>query len=81
MSYKRRSDYKAPRERHEIWVAVLAAVLVIAITAALVWFLRPNRGSSSSTTSTTAVTPTTAAGATTTTPATTAPPSTAASTP
>ena len=70
MSPQRRSKsgWKPPRDRHEVIVAVLAALTVIVVTFALVWFLRPNRdsGSSSSDTATTTAPVTT-------TPATTAP--------
>ena len=62
---KRGSTYRAPRDKREIAVAVLASLAVIVVTAALVWFLRPNRNSGSTSTATT--TPTTVAGATTTT--------------
>jgi len=41
-------------------IAVLASLAVVVVTAALVWFLRPNRDSGSTTTSdTTVTTPTT----------------------
>jgi hypothetical protein len=58
-------------------VAVLAALSVIVVTGALVWFLRPNRDSGSSPTSNTVATATTAAGETTTVAPTTAPSTTA----
>jgi hypothetical protein len=45
MSYKRRSDYKPPRQRTEVRVAVLTSLVIILATASLVWFLRPNRES------------------------------------
>jgi hypothetical protein len=62
---KRGRGWKPPRDRREIVVAVLASLAVIVVTAALIWFLRPNRDSGS--TSTTNLTPsTTVAGATTT---------------
>ena len=45
---KRGSDWKPPRDRREIVIAVLASLAVIVVTASLVWFLRPNRDSGSS---------------------------------
>jgi len=45
---KRGSGWKPPRDRREIVTAVLASLTVIVVTAALVWFLRPNRDSGSS---------------------------------
>jgi hypothetical protein len=79
MSQRRgsRSNWKRPRDRRELAVAVLASLGVIVVTAALIWFLRPNRDSGSSPTVDTVSTSTTVAGATTTVPATTAPPTTA----
>jgi hypothetical protein len=57
---KRGSGWKPPRDRREIVIAVLASLAVIVVTAALVWFVRPNRDSGSTTTSdTTVTTPTT----------------------
>ena len=53
---KRASGWKPPRDRREVLIAVLAALAVVVATAALIWFLRPNRDSGS-TTSDTAVTP------------------------
>ena len=47
---KRGSGWKPPRDRREILTAVLAALAVIVVTAALVWFLRPNRDSGSTST-------------------------------
>jgi serine/threonine kinase PknH len=80
---KRGSDWKPPRDRREIVIAVLASLSVIVVTAALLWFLRPNRNSgSTSTTNTIATVPssTTVAGETTTAPATTVAPTTAPAT-
>ena len=75
---KRGSGWKPPRDRREIVIAVLASLAVIVVTAALVWFLRPNRDSGSTTSDTTVTTPTTAASGTTTiAPATTVAPTTA----
>jgi hypothetical protein len=76
---KRGSEWKPPRDRREIMTAVLASLAVIVVTASLVWFLRPNRDSGSSSTVDTSVTaPTTAAGDTTSTvPTTTVAPTTA----
>jgi len=69
---KRKSGWKPPRDRHEVVVAVLAALTIVVVTFALIWFLRPNRNSGSSPVTDTVATPTTAApGAAT--PATTAP--------
>ena len=67
---KSKSGWKPPRDRHEVIVAVLAALTVIVVTFALVWFLRPNRDSGSSTSDTTTTAP---AAATTTTPGTAVP--------
>ena len=78
---KRGSGWKPPRDRREIVIAVLASLAVIVVTAALVWFLRPNRDSGSTTTSdTTVTTPTTVAGDTTVTTPTTVPVTTVAPT-
>jgi len=71
MSPKARRDYKAPRDRREVWVAVAVAVAIVVVTGILVWFVRPNQDSGSSGTTTTSPATTTVAGATTTTPATT----------
>jgi hypothetical protein len=69
MSRKRRGDWKPPRDRREVAVAVLSCLAVLVVTATLVWFLRPNRDSGSSTpnvtTPTTVSTGSTAAGSTT----------------
>jgi hypothetical protein len=56
---KRGTGWKPPRDRKEVATAVLAALAVIVVTAALVWFLRPNRNSGSSSTPETVTTPTT----------------------
>ena len=80
---KRGSDWKPPRDRREIAVAVLASLGVIVVTAALLWFLRPGRnsGSTSTTVPTTPTsTSTTVAGETTTTLPTTVAPTTAPAT-
>jgi hypothetical protein len=74
---KRGTGWRPPRDRHEIVVAVLASLTVIVVTAALVWFLRPNRESDSAPTTDTVATSTTVAGETTTAPPTTAPTTTA----
>jgi hypothetical protein len=74
---KRGSDWKPPRDRREIVVAVLASLAVIVVTAALVWFLRPNRDSGSTTTVDTAPATTIATDTTTTLPVTTVAPTTA----
>jgi hypothetical protein len=74
---KRGTSWRPPRDRHEVIVAVLASLTVIVVTAALVWFLRPNRDSGATSTPDTVVTSTTVAGETTTTPPTTAPTTTA----
>ena len=44
----KRGGWKPPRDRREIVIAVLASLAVIVVTASLVWFLRPNRDSGSS---------------------------------
>jgi hypothetical protein len=75
---KRGSDWKQPRDRRELVTAVLASLAVIVVTAALIWFLRPNRDSGSTSSSDTATTPTSVvADSTTTLPATTLPTTTA----
>ena len=43
MSQRRRTPYKAPRERREVIVAVLCAIAVVVVTASLVWVFRPNK--------------------------------------
>jgi hypothetical protein len=43
MSQRRRTPYKAPRNRREVIVAVLSAVAVVLVTAVLVWVFRPNK--------------------------------------
>ena len=63
---KRGSDWKPPRDRREIVIAVVASLTVIVVTAALVWFLRPNRDSGSSSDVDLTPVPTTVAGDTTT---------------
>ena len=63
---KRGSGWKPPRDRREIATAVLAALAVIVVTGALVWFVRPNRDSGSTST-VDVTTPTTVPGDTTTT--------------
>jgi hypothetical protein len=45
---KRGTGWKPPRDRRELVIAVLASLAVIVVTASLVWFLRPNRDSGSS---------------------------------
>ena len=76
---KSSTGWKPPRDRRELVVAVLASLTIIVITAALLWFLRPNRDSGSTVTDTTVASTTapaattTVPGATTTAPATTAP--------
>jgi hypothetical protein len=72
---KRGSGWKPPRDRREILIAVLASLAVVVVTAALVWFLRPNRDSGSTTTSDTTITTPTTVPVTTVAP-TTAPPAT-----
>jgi hypothetical protein len=49
----KRVPYRAPRDRRELWTAIAAASLVVIVTVSLVWFLRPNRDSTSVPTSTT----------------------------
>ena len=51
----KRVPYKAPRDRRELMTAITVGVLIVVVTATLVWFLRPNR-ESTSTTSTPSVT-------------------------
>jgi len=66
---RRGTGWKPPRDRREVLVAVLASLAVIVVTASLVWFLRPNRDSgTSSVPSTVATSTTTPGGATTTVP-------------
>ena len=85
---KSSTGWKPPRDRREVVTAVLAALTVVVITAALVWFLRPNRESAATPVVSTVATSTTAPGATTTVPGattsaptTTAPATTSSSTP
>jgi len=56
----KRVPYKAPRDRRELATAIAVGVLLVVVTATLVWFLRPNR-ESTSTPSTPLITTTTAA--------------------
>lgn len=49
MSYKRRSDYKPPRQKTEVRVAILTSLAILVATGSLVWFFRPNRESTPST--------------------------------
>ncbi|HEY3673180.1 MAG TPA: hypothetical protein VGN51_19745 [Acidimicrobiia bacterium] len=64
---KRGSGWKPPRDRREVAIAMLASLAVIVVTATLIWFVRPNRDSGTTTTNdTTVTTPTTVAGETTT---------------
>ncbi|MET0627210.1 MAG: hypothetical protein ABW033_01980 [Acidimicrobiia bacterium] len=63
-SSAKRVPYKAPRDRRELATAIAVGVLLVVVTATLVWFLRPNRESTSTPsspliTTTTAVTDTT----------------------
>ena len=68
---KSSTGWKPPRDRREIVIAALAALTVIVITMAVVWFVRPNRESTA-----TPVAPSTTAPVTTA-PVTTAPVTTA----
>jgi cytoskeletal protein RodZ len=83
---KSSTGWKPPRDRREVLTAVLAGLTVVVITAALVWFLRPNRESTTTPTDTVATSTTapaattTVPGATTTAPATTSAPTTTAPT-
>lgn len=42
---RRRSTYKAPRNRREVTLAVLSSLAIIVVAAVLVWVLRPNKDS------------------------------------
>ncbi len=44
---RRRDAYRPPRSRSEVLTAVAAAVGVIVVTAALIWFLQPDGKSGS----------------------------------
>src|SRR5262249_37153552 len=56
----KRAPSRAPRDRRELWTAIAVASLIVVATFALVWFLRPNRESTSTTdTTTTTSAPTT----------------------
>jgi len=44
---RRRDAYRPPRSRSEVLTAVAAAVGVIVVTAALIWFLQPGDKSGS----------------------------------
>jgi hypothetical protein len=78
---RRGTGWKPPRDRREVVIAVLASLAVIVVTASLVWFLRPNRDSGTSSVPSTVAASTTAPGAATTTvpgeATTTAPPTSA----
>jgi hypothetical protein len=81
---RRSGGWRPPRDRREIVVAVLASLTIVVVTAALVWFLRPNRDSGSGSSTETITVPTTLPAETTTAPTTVAPTSiapTATSTP
>jgi hypothetical protein len=43
----RRAPYKPPRARRELYTAIAVGVLIVVATATSIWFLRPNRESSS----------------------------------
>ncbi|HEX5586713.1 MAG TPA: hypothetical protein VFZ17_05355 [Acidimicrobiia bacterium] len=43
----KRVPYKPPRDRREVVTAITVGVLIVVVTATLVWFLRPNRESTS----------------------------------
>lgn len=45
---KRRTEYRAPRDRREVAVAVLTSLAIVVVTAVLIWVLRPNKDSGSS---------------------------------
>jgi hypothetical protein len=86
MSPKGRRTWKPARDRREIVIAVASVLVVVLITASLVWFLRPNKTSGPSGNTPISLnnaSTTTVAGTATTVPATTAPATTApvASTP
>ena len=72
---KRGTGWKPPRDRKEILIAALASLAVIVVTVALVWFLRPNRDSGTSSPVDTVAPSTAVAGETTTTLPTTSLPS------
>jgi hypothetical protein len=44
---RRRSTYKAPRDRREVTIAVLSSLAIVVVTATLLWVLRPNKDSGS----------------------------------
>jgi hypothetical protein len=44
---KRRTEYRAPRNRREVAVAVFASLAIVVVTAVLIWVLRPNKDSGS----------------------------------
>ena len=46
-SSAKRVPYRAPRPRREVGTAIIVGVLIVVVTASLVWFLRPNRESTS----------------------------------
>jgi hypothetical protein len=78
MSQGRRTPYKAPRDRRELFAAIACAVAVVVVTAVLVWVFRPNKDLANDTTvfpePTTTVVPTATTLPADTTPATTAAP-------
>ncbi len=86
-STAKRVPYKPPRPRRELVTGILVGVVIVVVTATLVWFLRPNRESTSTSTpvsttptSTVAPTDTTLAPTDTTVPADTGTPETTADT-
>jgi hypothetical protein len=58
-SSSKRVPYKPPRDRRELYVAIGVAVLIVVVTATLVWFLRPNRDSGGATETPSITSPTT----------------------
>jgi hypothetical protein len=71
MSQRRRTPYKAPRDRRELITAIACALAVVVLTAVLVWVFRPNKDLGSNTTVFPEPAATTVVPATTTVPATT----------
>ena len=61
----RRGVYRPPRDRRELAIPILSSLAVVVVTSVLVWFVRPNQNSGSSTTTTSPTTSTSATSTTT----------------
>jgi hypothetical protein len=45
---KRRGEYRPPRDRRDVAIAITASLTIVVVTAVLIWVLRPNKDSGSS---------------------------------